>query len=493
MRRNLMVVVGLTAVVAGCGIFSAHSSVVEVAAGQELSADRLADILTRVKGQVTFNTNMATFVTGLWTDVTLFGQAVADNKVNADSAFVADAMWPMIEETLYSRWIDTIVARRGTISNATIDSAYKTDKSRVGQHILIEAKPDAPKEVKDIARRKIDAILAKLKGGANFGALAMQNSDDKGSARDSGYLGLKPKGVYDPAFDKALWSLKPGEMSGVVASAFGYHIIRLASAAEAARFWRDSLSLGVRTAVSESYEGEMATKNDLKIDANAIPHMRTALDDRQAHIKDKTALATYKGGAFTTGDFIRWINAALSDPSRTADQEAGLKGQPDSAFKKMVTRMSQGQIVLNEARANKTQLSVEEWKQLREGFSNAIDTLKATIGLTGPDFDVAKTSASSRSKKAAEKVDEYFNDVTAGRKQPRMLPGILAATLREHASTKFNAVALQHGLDLAKAKHAADSVKAGGVAPEGPIKVSPGGPPVNPGPPPAPAPAPKKP
>ena len=92
-------------------------------------------------------------------------------------------------------------------------------------------------------------------------------------------------------------------------------------------------------------------------------------------------------------------------------------------------------------------------------------------------------------------------DITGSKKQPRMLPGILAATLRERESTKFNAVALQHGLDLAKAKHTADSAKAvggaggvgdkpGGAAPEGAIKPAPGGPPVGGAPPP---PAPKKP
>ena len=73
-----------------------------------------------------------------------------------------------------------------------------------------------------------------------------------------------------------------------------------------------------------------------------------------------------------------------------------------------------------------------------------------------------------------------------------MLPGILAATLREHEKTKFNAVALQHGLDLAKAQHTADSSKAMGgrsdVAPQSPIKAAPGGPPVG-----APNPAVKKP
>jgi hypothetical protein len=498
MRRNVMLVVGLAAMVGGCGIFSAHSDVVEVAAGQNLTAERLADIMTRVKAQMTYDNRAGTFVTGLWTDVTLFAQAVAANKMTTDSAFVADAMWPMIEQTIYSRWIDTIVARKGAVTTATTDSAYKADQLRVVQHILIKADSGAPKEVKDIAHRKIDAILTKIKGGASFSQMAIENSEDQGSQADSGYYGPKVKGFYMPSFDKTLWSLKPGEMSGIVTTPFGYHILRRPTMAEAGRLWRDTLSRGVVDAVSAAYEAELAKANDLKIDASAVPHMRTALDDRPAHLHDKTALATYKGGAFTTGDFIRWINAALSDPARTADQEAGLKAQPDSMFQTMVTRMSQGQLILNEARKNKVQLTKDEWKQMQDGFAVAVDTLKATVGLTGPEFDPAKTSASDRAKAAQAKVEEYFNDITSQKKVPRMLPGILAATLRERAPTKFNAVALQHGLDLAKAAHAADSAKAvgaaggppSGAAPEGPIKAAPGGPPVGNA---APPPAPKKP
>jgi hypothetical protein len=157
--------------------------------------------------------------------------------------------------------------------------------------------------------------------------------------------------------------------------------------------------------------------------------------------------------------------------------------------------------VLNEAKTHNVHLTPDEWKAMRQDFLAGIDTLKSAMGLTGPDFD-PKVSASARSKAAAAKVDEYFNDLVVQKKQLQVLPGILAATLREHEKTKFNAVALQHGLDLAKAKHSADSVAAAagakpGTAPEaaplpdGALKPAPGGPPT--GGAATPPPAPKKP
>ena len=92
MRRNMMLVVGLAALVGGCSVFSAHSDVIEEAAGQKFTADRLADILTRIKQPMQYDVKTGSFVTAFWTDITLFAQAVAANKLTADSSLVAEAM-----------------------------------------------------------------------------------------------------------------------------------------------------------------------------------------------------------------------------------------------------------------------------------------------------------------------------------------------------------------------------------------------------------------
>ena len=80
---------------------------------------------------------------------------------------------------------------------------------------------------RDEARRKAQAtVLARLRAGADFGALALTESQDLGSARDSGYLPPSPRGKFVTAFDSAAWALPPGGLSGIVETPFGYHIIR---------------------------------------------------------------------------------------------------------------------------------------------------------------------------------------------------------------------------------------------------------------------------
>ncbi len=75
-------------------------------------------------------------------------------------------------------------------------------------------------------------LLARIKKGADFSALAQENSVDP-SKMHGGDLGFFEKGRMTPDFEKAAFALKPGEVSGVVKTEFGYHIIKLAEYKEA--------------------------------------------------------------------------------------------------------------------------------------------------------------------------------------------------------------------------------------------------------------------
>ncbi len=67
----------------------------------------------------------------------------------------------------------------------------------------------------------------KIKQGGNFASLAAKYSDDEGTAWKGGDLGYFTTGMMLPEFEKAVFALKPGEVSDVVRTDFGYHIIQL--------------------------------------------------------------------------------------------------------------------------------------------------------------------------------------------------------------------------------------------------------------------------
>lgn len=110
---------------------------------------------------------------------------------------------------------------------------FKQGETVRASHILVEAKEGVDEATKKVARAKIDGILKRAKAGEDFAALAKENSAD-GSAAQGGDLGFFPRGQMVPAFDQAAFALKPGEISDVVATQFGYHIIKLTEKKEAA-------------------------------------------------------------------------------------------------------------------------------------------------------------------------------------------------------------------------------------------------------------------
>ena len=103
---------------------------------------------------------------------------------------------------------------------------FQQPESIRASHILIMANETADDATKKAARAKIDAVLKRVKAGEDFAALAKENSQD-GSAAQGGDLGFFPHGQMVPAFDQAAFALKPGEISDVVTTQFGYHIIKL--------------------------------------------------------------------------------------------------------------------------------------------------------------------------------------------------------------------------------------------------------------------------
>jgi peptidyl-prolyl cis-trans isomerase C len=104
---------------------------------------------------------------------------------------------------------------------------FKTPEMVRSRHILIKTDPSASDNDKKKAKEKADEILKKIKAGEDFAKLASDVSDDTGSKPKGGELGFFPKGRMVPSFEDAAFSLKPGEVSGIVETQFGYHIIKV--------------------------------------------------------------------------------------------------------------------------------------------------------------------------------------------------------------------------------------------------------------------------
>jgi peptidyl-prolyl cis-trans isomerase D len=114
---------------------------------------------------------------------------------------------------------------------------YTETERRRARHILLATEKEA------------NEVLAKLKGGSDFSALATQLSKDTGSAGSGGDLGFSEKSAFVAPFADAVFSMKEGETRGPVKTEFGFHVIRL----EAIQAGRNKSFAEVRAELEDEY------------------------------------------------------------------------------------------------------------------------------------------------------------------------------------------------------------------------------------------------
>ena len=131
--------------------------------------------------------------------------------------------------------VESEIAGKVAVKPEAVADFYQKNQDKFQQgprvrasHILIGIPQNADAATKQQAKAKADALLKDLKSGKDFAATAKANSQDPGSAPNGGDLGYFEQGQMVPPFEQAAFALKPGEMSEVVESQFGYHIIKVA-------------------------------------------------------------------------------------------------------------------------------------------------------------------------------------------------------------------------------------------------------------------------
>ena len=123
-----------------------------------------------------------------------------------------------------SSFFDQVAVKDEDLQAAYQKEIANLSEQRRAAHILIEVND---KTTEAQAKAKIEEVQARLAKGEKFEALAKEFSQDPGSANNGGDLGFAGPGVYDPAFEKALYSLNKDQVSEPIRTDFGYHLIKL--------------------------------------------------------------------------------------------------------------------------------------------------------------------------------------------------------------------------------------------------------------------------
>lgn len=171
------------------------------------------------------------------------------------------------------------------------ESRFAVAEERRARHILVKADKDANADAKKKAKAKAEALLAEVrKAPTTFAEVAKKNSEDEGSAANGGDLDFFGRGAMAKPFEDATYALKQGEISPVIESEFGYHIILL----EGVRGGQKKPFDAVRAGIEDDVRKQLATKKW----AEAAEQFTNTVEDQSDSLKpavDKLKLTLQTG------------------------------------------------------------------------------------------------------------------------------------------------------------------------------------------------------
>ncbi len=137
-------------------------------------------------------------------------------------------------------YLDRIRADASDVQDAEVEQFYENNPRRLTlpeqvrvRHILITWKPMGTQDDRAAVRKQMEPILKRARAGEDFAALAREFSEDSGTRENGGDTGLFVKGAMVPEFEAVAFSLEPGEISDLVDTAYGVHILKLEERQEA--------------------------------------------------------------------------------------------------------------------------------------------------------------------------------------------------------------------------------------------------------------------
>lgn len=446
MKRNSFFAAVAALVITACSglkdAFSAHSGVVARAGSSELSATQLADYIGHSRAPMTKDVTKT--IAMLWVDYRLLAQAAADNDSLTDTNAIDEAMWPMIANLKSGKWYDRLSRNWGTDNPAQAQADYASGKALGAQHILLLTQ--GMNAADSLAVKKRAEALRTGVTAANFASMAANNSQDPGSARNGGSLGVFPKGAMVPAFEKALLALKPGEISGVVASQYGFHIIRRATYDEMkTQLLQASKGASLQRAES-TYLAGIEKTGEIEIKSGAVAAMHSVGNNPDQDEDDNTVLATSKAGKFTASRLVGW---AKTFPAQARIFEQ-LKSAPDTVLTAFLRNLVKKELVIRQADSARVGLDAAQLADMRRSFLNAVQTAWTQLGVSPSQLADSGKSKDARLALAHTRIDSYFARLVNDQAPFVQIPSPLVRVLRRKYSHSVNDAGLDRALEQAK-------------------------------------------
>jgi PPIC-type PPIASE domain len=409
MRRLVLAAIAVvaTAQVAGCnsGALSAHADTVAKAGSQELTVKKLSELLGASK--VPLRKDVVRVVADLWVNYQLLAKAGANGDSLNEAKLLDSALWAPIANARARKFFE-VVSKGWTVTAPTDGEArYNNGEVLAASHVLYRAASQTPTP-QQLEQLKVRAdSLRRVLTPANFSQLASRFSQDPGSAQQGGSLGAFPKGMMAPEFEQALLATKPGEISPVIQTRFGFHIIYRPVYGTVTQQVAQLMQQRGAASAESTYWAGLEAANAVTVKADAPKMARDIVGDLDQYRTSGMVLGTTKKGDFTARQLVRWIDAYPPEQGLIPQ----IQNAPDTVIPTLIKNFIRNELFLKQADSAKVDLSDQEKSQIRAEFRTLIINSWTQLGVAPNQLTDSGKTPSAREAVATARVNTFLENM----------------------------------------------------------------------------------
>lgn len=432
---------------------TAHVDVVARAGSQELSVSQLAKLMA--DAQVPPRKDVAVAIANLWVNYQLLAIGGAKGDTATDAATVAEAMWAQVAQIKTKKFMEELAKKTPAADPSTFQKHYDDGDMLAARHILFMARQGIASPTQRDSAKKLAEKIAKTLTVANFADMAKKYSAD-GSKDQGGALGVFPKGMMVKPFEAAVLALKPGQISPVVETEFGYHIILRQPYAEVAAEFAQKYGQNATQAVESTFVAGLENGAKVEVKSGAAKIVKSIGEDVDAYRDDNTMLATSRTVNLTAARMAKWI-AAFPPQVRIREQIAQA---PDTAMPYLVKNIMRQELLLRAADSAKLTVDTADVNGMQRSFHQAYVAGMTALKVSPAQLADSAKSASERERLAASRANAFLEGVLSQKEQFVDVPEPIVLALRK----KYEGRVVQAGIERAvaeveKVKAKADSAR----------------------------------
>lgn len=338
--------------VAACASETSNEGVVARIDDYELSVDEAVDLLVDEE-RLASDVGVVESLAELWIDYTLLAEAAADDTTFAN-VDVDPLIMREVQQMMVFQLRDSVLQVDTFVTDEELRAMYEEESPEVevrARHIMLQLPVDADQAARDSVAAELAELRQRILDGADFATLARQLSQDPGTAPQGGDLGFFGRGEMVAPFEQAVLALEPGELSDVVRTPMGLHLIRLddrrvRSFEEAGPRYRQRVQARMVQQAESTFVSDLVDQVDPRVTDGALEIAREMASNPGAGLTGRAArraLVEWDGGAISVGD-VREILQMESPNLRNQIAEG-----PDSALSDFLRGLARRQVLVREA------------------------------------------------------------------------------------------------------------------------------------------------